>query len=204
MKLNKANLAGLTSPEQQAEMRSILAGAWPPLKPLPVFKYETEEYRATISFDRKRGEWVCRKTSFPSNEVQELRGGLREITLALPHGEAEIFTEGEEQQVQELEKDAHRRVLAIAEWREKYKSGALYFELLEFLSQVQRAELDDSLRLSLTALQLQFNSKNAADVFDDLSVAGGRFAALMEFATRNKAKQGTDASTQDEGPVLAA
>src|SRR5919109_3113214 len=105
-KLNKANFAGLTSPEQQSEMKSILAGTWPPLKPLPVFKYETDEYRATISFDRKRGEWVCRKTSLPSNEVQELRGGLREITLALPRGEETTFTEVmTEQQEQELEKD---------------------------------------------------------------------------------------------------
>jgi Gram-negative bacterial TonB protein C-terminal len=203
-KLNKANFAGLTSPEQQSEMKCMLAGAWPPLKPLPIFKYETAEYRAMISFDRKRGEWVCRKTSLPSNEVQELRGGLREITLALPHGEAEIFTEGAEQQEQELERDALRRLHAMREWREKYKTGALYFELRNSLSESQRTELDDSLRLSLTARQLQFNPKNVADVFDDLSVAGGRFAALIEFAKRNKTKQGTDTSAQEEGTLLEA
>ncbi|HEX8764091.1 MAG TPA: energy transducer TonB, partial [Candidatus Acidoferrum sp.] len=199
MKLNKANLAGLTSPEQQSEMKSILAGTWPPLKPLPVFKYETTEYRATISFDRKRGEWVCRKTSLPSNEVQELRGGLREITMALPHGKAEVITEGPEAEEQEFEKDAHRRLQAIRAWREKYKSGTLYFELRDFLSEGQRIELDDSLRLSLTARQLQFNPKNVADVFEDLSVAGGRFAALIEFAKQNKAKPGTDSGARQEG-----
>src|SRR5262249_23339657 len=75
MRLRKANIAGLTSPLQQAEMKSILAGTWPPLKPLPLFKYETVEYRATIDFDKKRGEWACRKTSLPSNKIQELRGG---------------------------------------------------------------------------------------------------------------------------------
>src|SRR5262244_2037214 len=104
MRSIKANIAGLTSPLQQAEMKSILAGTWPPLKPLPIFKYETVEYRATIDFDKKRGEWACRKTSLPSNKIQELRGGLSEITMALPHGEAEIFIEGAEQQEQELEK----------------------------------------------------------------------------------------------------
>lgn len=204
MKLNKANLAGLASREQQSEMKSILAGTWPPLKPLPVFKYETAEYRATISFDRKRGEWVCRKTSLPSNEVQELRGGLREITMALSHGKAEVITEGPEPEEQEFEKDAHRRLQAIREWREKYKSGTLYFELRDFLSEGQRIELDDSLRLSLTARQLQFNAKNVADVFEDLSVAGGRFAALMEFAKLNKAKQGTDTGAPQEGTSLEA
>ena len=204
MKLNKANLAGLTSPEQQCEMKSILAGTWPPLKPLPVFKYETAEYRATISFDRKRGEWVCRKISLPSNEVQELRGGLREITMALPHGKAEVITEGPEAEEQEFEKDAHRRLQAIREWREKYKSGTLYFELRDFLSEGQRIELDDSLRLSLTARQLQFNAKNVADVFEDLSVAGGRFAALIEFAKQNKARQGTDTGAQQEETSLEA
>src|SRR6516225_5632566 len=107
MRSTKANIAGLTSLGQQSEMKSILAGTWPPLKPLPVFKYETVEYRATIDFDKKRGEWVCRKMSLPSNEVQELRGGLAEITLALPHGEAEMLTEGAEQQEQELEKDTN-------------------------------------------------------------------------------------------------
>jgi len=31
----KPNVAGLTSQLQQDEMRLILAGLWPPLKPLP-------------------------------------------------------------------------------------------------------------------------------------------------------------------------
>src|SRR6188472_1870255 len=118
MRLSKANIAGLSSSLQRAEMKSILAGAWPPLKPLPVFKYESVDYRATIDFDKKRGEWVCRKTSLSSNKVQELRGGLREITMALPHGEAEIFTEDAEQREQESGKDTNRRLQAIHEWRE--------------------------------------------------------------------------------------
>ena len=199
MRLIKANIAGLTSPGQQSEMKSILTGQWPPLKPLPVFKYETEEYRARIDFDKKRGEWVCRKTSLPSNKVQELRGGLREITMVLPHGEAETFTEGAEPQEQELDKDANRRLQAIHDWRENYESGARYFELRDSLSESQRAEIDDSLRLSLTARQLQFNSKNLAYVFDALSTAGGRFAALIEFAKRDRAKQGTGPQAQGEG-----
>src|SRR6266705_1265732 len=199
MRLSKANFAGLTSPRQQSEMKSILAGTWPPLKPLPVFRYETVEYRATIDFDKKRGEWVCRKTSLPSNKVQELRGGLREITMALPHGEAEMFTEGAEQLEQELEKDTNRRLQAIRDWRENYENGAHYFELRNYLSETQRTEIDDSLRLSLTARQLQFNSKNVAYVFDALSTAGGRFAALIEFAKRNKARQGTGPQAQGEG-----
>jgi Gram-negative bacterial TonB protein C-terminal len=201
MRLSKANIAGLTSPLQQAEIKSILAGTWPPLKPLPVFKYETVEYRATIEFDKKRGEWVCRKTSLPSNKIQELRGGLREITLALPHGEAEIFTEGAEQPEQELEKDTSRRLQAIHEWRETYENGALYFELRDYLSESQRTEIDDSLRLSLTARQLQFNSKNVAQVFDALSTAGGRFATLIAFAKRNKASQGAAPEAPGERAV---
>ena len=204
MKLNKANLAGLTSPGQQSEMKSILAGSWPPLKPLPVFKYETAGYRATIDFDKKRGEWVCRKTSLPSSEVQELRGGLRAITMALPHGETEVFSEGAEQQEQELEKDTNRRLQAIREWTEKYENGSHYFELREFLPEGQRTELDDSLRQTLTARQLQFNARNVADVFDDLSVAGGRFAALIELATRSKANGGTDLQAPEEGALLEA
>ena len=204
MRLSKANFAGLTSPLQHAEMKSILAGTWPPLKPLPVFKYETVAYRATIDFDRKRGEWVCRKTSLPSNEVQELRGGLREITMALPHGEDEIFIESGEQQEQELEKDTNRRLQAIREWREKYQSGARYFELRDYLSESQQTEIDDSLRLSLTARQLQFSSKNLACVFDDLSIAGGRFATLIEFAKQKEPRQGTDPQSQAEGAVPEA
>lgn len=199
MRFVKANIAGLTSPRQQSEMKSILGGTWPPLMPLPVFKYETDEYRATIDFDKKRGEWVCRKTSLPSNKVQELRGGLRAITMALPHGEEEMCIEGPEQQEQELEKDTNRRLQAIHDWRDNYENGARYFELRDFLSESQRTELDDSLRLSLTARQLQFNSKNVANVFDDLSIAGGRFATLIQFAKRNKLKQGTDPQPKGEG-----
>src|SRR5260370_35885149 len=112
MKLNKheqakPNIAGLTSHVQQAEMKLILAGAWPALKPLPGFKYETDEYRASIDFDKTRGEWVCRKTSLPSNKVQELRGGLTERALTLPHGHADVFAEcaAAEQHEQEFVKD---------------------------------------------------------------------------------------------------
>src|SRR5271167_4179948 len=160
MKLNeheraRPNLAGLTSPVQQAEMKLLLAGRWPPLKPLPVFKYETDEYRASIDFDKTHGEWVCRKTSFPSNKVQELRGGLSEITLTLPHRQPEAFAEfaAAEQQEQELEKDATRRLQAMLEWRENYENGGLYSGLREFLSKNQQAEIDESIRLTLTARQ---------------------------------------------------
>jgi TonB family protein len=211
MKLNKhqpakANIAGLTSQVQQAEMKLILAGTWPPLKPLPVFKYEKDEYRATIHFDKTRGEWVCRKTSFPSNKVQELRGGLTEITMALPHGQEEVFTEAvaAEQQEQELAKEANRRLQAILEWRENYANGAFYSELQDYLSESQQDEIYDSIRLSLTARQLQFNPKNVAFVFDALSKAGGRLATLIEIAQRNKAEQEAVAQAKAEPAALEA
>jgi hypothetical protein len=202
----RPNIAGLTSPVQQAEMRLILAGRWPPLKPLPVFKYETNEYRASIEFDKTRGEWVCRKTSLPSNKVKELRGGLTELTMALPHGQAEVFAEGgaAEQQEQELEKDASRRVQAILEWKQNYENGALYSGLQDYLSKSQRNEIDDSIRLTLTARQLQFNPKNVADVFDALSKAGGKVATLIEAAQRNKTEQGADVPAKAEAAAPMA
>ena len=178
-------------------MRSILQGTWPPLKPLPVFRYETPHYRAKIDFDRTRGEWVCRKTSLPSNSVQEWRGELREITLALPHTEAETLIEDGEQREQESDKDTNRRLQAIREWRETCQNGARYFELRNYLSENQRRETDDILRLSLTARQLQFNSKNIAYVFDSLSTAGGRFATLIDFA--RQARRETVPQAQAEG-----
>lgn len=187
MSLSKANIAGLASPQQQSEMKCLLAGTWPPLKPLPVFKYEASDYRATIDFDKLRGEWVCRKTSFPSNQVQELRGELREITLALPHAGAELLVGDAADQEHELEKDTARRQQAIRDWKENFENGARYFALRGCLSENQRNELDESLRLSLTARQLQFSAKNVSSVFEALSTAGGRFATLMEFARRNKA-----------------
>jgi PilZ domain/Gram-negative bacterial TonB protein C-terminal len=196
MKLNeheraRSNVAGLMSPVQQAEMQLLLAGRWPPLKPLPVFKYETGEYRASIDFDKARGEWVCRKTSLPSNKVQELRGGLTEIVMALPHGQTEVFAKcaAAEQQERELEKDASRRLQAILEWKENYEIGALYSGLQDYLSESQQKEIDDSIRLTLTARQLQFSPKNVAYVFDALLKAGGKLATLIEIAQRNKAEQ---------------
>jgi TonB family protein len=188
----RPNIAGLASPVQQAEMKLLLAGRWPPLKPLPVFKYETDEYRASIDFDKMRGEWVCRKTSLPSNKVQELRGGLTEITATLPHGQGEVLAESAaaEPQEQELEKDASRRLHAILEWRENYESGALYSGLRDFLSESQQDEIDETIRLTLTARQLQFSPKNVAYVFDALSKAGGKLATLIEIAQRNKTQQG--------------
>ena len=188
------NIAGLTSPVQQAELRLLLAGKWPPLKPLPVFKYETDEYRASIDFDKTRGEWVCRKTSLPSNKIEELRGGLTEITTSLPCGQAEVFARcaAADQQEQELEKDATRRLQAMLEWRENSENGAHYSELRGYLSEGQQDEIDDIIRLTLTARQLQFNSKNVAYVFDALSKAGGKLATLIEIARRNKTQQGAE------------
>src|SRR4029077_3747136 len=152
------------------------------------------ECRASIDFDKTRGEWVCRKTSLPSNKVQELRGGLTEIAMALPHSQAEVFAEcaAAEQQEQELEKDASRRLQAILEWRENYENGALYSGLQEYLSKSQQDEIDDSIRLTLTARQLQFNPKNVAYIFDALSKAGGKLATLMEIAQRRETAQGAD------------
>ncbi len=202
----RPNIAGLTSRVQQAEMKLLLAGRWPPLKPLPVFKYETDEYRASIDFDKNRGEWVCRKISLPSNKVEELRGGLTEITMALPHGHAEVFAEcaAAEQQEQELEKDAIRRLQAILEWRENYENGALYSELQDYLSKSRQDEIDDIIRLTLTARQLQFNPKNVAFVFDALSKAGGKLATLIEIAQRNKTEQGADVPAKAEAAAHEA
>jgi protein TonB len=200
------NLAGLTSPVQQAELRILLAGRWPPLKPLPVFKCETDDYRASIDFDKMRGEWVCHKTSLPSNKVQEFRGGLTEITMGLPHGKAEVFAEcaAPEQQEQELEKDASRRLQSILEWRENYENGALYSGLRDYLSESQQGEFDDIIRLTLTARQLQFNPKNVAYVFDALSKAGGKLAVLIEIAQRNKSGQGAAVPANAEDAPLDA
>jgi hypothetical protein len=196
----RPNLAGLTSPVQQAEMKLLLAGGWPPLKPLPVFKYEADEYRASIDFDKMRGEWVCHKTSLPSNKVQEFRGGLTEITMALPYSQAEEFAAcaAAEPQERELEKDASRRRQAILEWRENYENGALYSGLQDYLSESQRDEIDDCIRLTLTARQLQFSPKNVAYVFDALSKAGGRLATLIEIAQRNKTGRGAEAPAKTE------
>jgi TonB family protein len=187
------NIAGL-APVQQAEMKLLLARRWPPLKPLPVFKFETDEYRASVDFDKTRGEWICRKTSLLSNKVQELRGGLAEITMALPHGRAEVSAEcaAAEPPEQELEKDASRRLQAMLEWRENYENGALYSGLQDYLSGSQQDEIADSIRLTLTARQLQFNPKNVAYVFDALSKASGRLATLIEIAQWNRTKAGAD------------
>ena len=201
----RPNHAGRVSPAQQAEMKMLLAGGWPPLKPLPVFKYETDTYRVSIDFDKLRGEWVCRRTSLPSNKAQELRGGLKEIIRALPNGQAEVFAAcaAAGQQEQELDKDVSRRLQAMLEWRENYENGALYSGLQDYLSESQQHEIDDILRLTLTARQLQFSSKNVSYVFDALSKAGGKLATLIEIAQRNKMGQQAEvpAKTEPAAPV---
>jgi hypothetical protein len=196
----RSKIAGLTCPVQQAEMTILLAGRWPPLKPLPIFKCETDEHRTSIEFDKIRGEWVCRQTSLPSNKVKELRGGLREITMALPHGHGEVCAEdgAADQQEQELGKDARRRVQAILEWKENYENGALYSGLQRYLSKSQQEDIDESIRLTLTARQLQCNATNVADVFDALAKAGGKLASLLEVAQRNKTVQEADVAPKVE------
>ena len=196
----RPNIAGLASPVQQAEMKLLLAGKWPPLKPLPVFKYETDEYRASIDFDKTRGEWVCHTIFLPSNKVQELRGGLTEITMTLPPGQAEVFAEcaATENLEQELEKDASRRLQGMQEWRKNYGNGALYADLQDYLSESQQDEIEDSIRLTLTARQLQFNPKNVAYVFDALSKAVGTLATLIESAQRKKTMQVADLPAKAE------
>ena len=189
-------------------MKLLLAGRWPQLKPLPVFKFETDAYRASIEFDKTRGEWVCRKTSFPSNQVQELRGGLTEITKSLPHGGAEVLAESVAPGhcEPELDKDASRRLQAMLEWRENYENGAFYSGLQVSLSESQRGEIDEILRLTLTARQLQSSPKNISYVFDTLSKAGGRLATLIEKAQRNKIEPGEHlpAVTEPAAPNAAS
>jgi TonB family protein len=169
-------------------MRVVLCGRWPPLKPLPLFKCEADEYRASIEFDKLRGEWVCRKTSLSSNKVQEMRGGLADIARELPPAPPQAFAEpaAGEQPEEELPKDAIRRRQAMQHWRETCENGALYSGLRNYLSEGQQNEIEDSLRLTLTARQLQSNAKNIAYVFDALSKAGGKLATLIEIAYRNK------------------
>jgi len=191
---------------QQAEMKMLLAGGWPPLKPLPVFKYETDAYRVSIDFDKLRGEWVCRKTSLPSNKAQELRGGLREIIRALPNGQAEVFAACPPagRQEHELDKDVSRRLQAILEWKQSCENGVLYSGLRDYLSESQQQEIDEILRLTLTARQLQFSAKNVSYVFDALSKAGGKLATLIEIAQRNKMGQQTDVPAKTETAAPAA
>ena len=193
----RPNIAGLLSAAQQSEMKSLLAGSWPPLKPLPVFKYESAECRASIEFDKARGEWLCRKIYLPSNNVQEMRGGLAELARSLPNIPAETFIEAPrtQQQKQELDREATRRLQTILEWKVNSENGALYSDLQNYLSESQQQEIEDILRLTLTARQLQFSSKNVAYVFDALSKAGGRLATLLEIARRNKTQQAADPPT---------
>ena len=109
-------------------MRVVLRGRWPPLKPLPVFKCEADEYRASIEFD-SAGEWVCRKTSFTSNKVQEMRGGLDISSSSCPRRHWNEFAEhaAADHPEEELQKDAIRRRQAMQDWRETYDNGACVF-----------------------------------------------------------------------------
>jgi hypothetical protein len=149
-------------------MKSILASAWPPLSHLPVFRYETVVVSRHNRIRQEARRGVCRKTSLPSNTVQELRGGAERITLALPHDEGEVFTEGRGTPGTEVVKDMNRRLQAIHEWRENYESGALYFELRDHLAESQQTEVDDSLRLSLTAGNCS-STRRTLRMFDALS-----------------------------------
>jgi len=199
MKLNeheraRPNPAGLMPSAQQTEMKLLLSGAWPPLRPLPVFKYDSPEYRASIEFDKARGEWVCRKTFLPSNKVQESRGGLAELAKALPAGHGEAFAQcpTTARQGEEFAREAGRRLQALLEWKRNFENGALYSDLQRHLSESQQQEVEEILRLTLTARQLQFSSKNIAYVFDALAKAGGRLATLLEIAKRMSTPQIAD------------
>jgi Gram-negative bacterial TonB protein C-terminal len=211
MKLNeheraRPNLAGLMPSGQQAEMKLLLSGAWPPLRPLPVFKYESPEYRASIEFDKARGEWVCRKTFLLSNKVQELRGGLAELAKALPPAHAEAFAQCPTMapQGQEFAREAGRRLQALLEWKANFENGGLYSDLQRHLSESQQQEIEEVLRLTLTARQLQFSPKNIAYVFDALSKAGGRLATLIESAKRMSAPQAPDPAVNVEAAAPEA
>ena len=93
-----------------------------------------------------------------------------------------------DQQEQELEKDATRRLRPC--WSGENSRTAHYSELWSYFRASK--EIDEIIRLTLTARQLQFNSKNVAYVFDALSKAGGKLATLIEIARRNKTQQGAE------------
>ncbi len=66
---------------QQTEMKLILAGMWPPFKPLPVFKYGTHEYRAEIHFDRARERRGVDKVQPEFHEVNLILGKNRFVDI---------------------------------------------------------------------------------------------------------------------------
>jgi len=117
-----------------------------------------------------------------------MRGGLADIALELPQAPPQAFAEhaAAERRKKNCRKDAIRRRQAMQDWRETYENGALYSGLRNYLSEGQQNEVEDSLRLTLTARQLQSNAKNIAYVFEALSKAGGKLATLIEIAYRNK------------------
>src|ERR1700746_3085902 len=102
------------------------------------------------------------------------------------------------QQGQEFAKEAGRRLQALLEWKANSQNGALYSDLQHNLSESQQQEVEEILRLTLTARQLQFSPKNIAYVFDALSMAGGRLATLLEIAQRKKTPQVADAAVNLE------
>ena len=198
MKLDKherarPNVAGLTSPVQRAEMDLLVAARWPALKPLPVFRYESKDYRATIHFDKTRGEWVCRKTFLAADEPQEvrkdseLRGGLTEMTMTLPHGKAKASSEPVGVEPPKLASEYKLHLEAVLAWRENYGNGAVYAGLQDYLSEDQQEEVYEIVRTSLTAWQLQFNPKNIAFIFDVLWNSGGRLTKLIQIARLKEA-----------------
>jgi hypothetical protein len=131
---------------------------------------------------------------------------LREIIRPLPNGQAEVFAACSPagRQEHELDKDVSRRLQAILEWKQSYENGALYSGLRDYLSESQQQEIDEILRLTLTARQLQFSAKNVSYVFDALSKAGGKLATLIEIAQRNKMGQQAEAPAKTEAAAPIA
>ena len=81
------------------------------------------------------------------------------------------------------------RLQAILESERELRKRRTILNCRDCISESQQDEIYDSIRMSLTARQLQFNPKNVAFVFDALWNAGGRLATLIEIAQRNKAEQ---------------
>jgi hypothetical protein len=133
-----------------------------------------------------------------------MRGGLTEMTMALPHGEAEALSEAVAVEKPELESDTKLHVQAVLAWIENYGNGAVYSGLQNYLSERQQEEAYDIVRMSLTAWQLQFNPKNIAFIFDVLWNAGGRLAKLLEIARLKKTEWEAAARFEEISPAECA
>ena len=205
-----ARVVGLTSQIDEATEQMLTAGQWPPSKPTPVFKYEDEEYRSTVHWDRETSEWVLRRINKTQDETEVVFRAPTRSELTMLMAAANAAQELENTAVARenfsvdaglpegiyKEEDTTPSQREFYNWTTQYRNGQEYLATVETLGGSARVAMYNGLMWALKLLKLPQTANNLALAYDQLLDENEEFYSFKKAAEAERVRHLSDAQIQ--------